>query len=807
MPLTIANRSKMIAEIMKFSFHHRAFYCYVGMSIWICFLITVMYKYISVGEDATVIKKIVQSEYISKSDIKYRKIYLRSCNPPDSIVRGAEAVVDSDTWLLQGVLVVTRHGDRGPLTHLHGGDKLPCDTPPPSTLLKTYEEWVSNTSSAGRAWWVAGPGPFHNFPALPPRAATRCALGQLTPRGLLQMLTVGNILKEAYGEKLGLDNSDPTGKRDTDVIMYSTRYRRTFQSLAGLAWGLAGANAGARLARARESHSVAFCFRECACAAHHALNKKISIQAKHRLDNHPALREVVTKLSTVLFESQEHPEPDMVRDGVLAHMCHDSPLPCVRKPEKQKISLKRNRRLREDTVPGKKLLEYKVNVENRKSERDILTIEVPENSGEDSSVKKTEKKKLILKRHRQFHEDTVLKKNLLEHKEVTDIDNRNPKEQLPNIEIHQNGNEDTPERESPNKDSNRSEKHKLTVKGHERFHNNLPERNNMRKAENEKELENRKETVPKRNLLEIDIDTLNMELDYINNQLDFNNEIGRKARDIIGKYYDSKDKQKAPLDFDAQMEREKLLYYQQRYMDNADAYDDVVIVKKNLDADFNFPNDARMDTDFDEEYKEPTPEITEEFCIRKEHITSLFAYLEWSYRQEIKNIHNRKRGLLLAYGLMHNIVQNMIRMISENKPKIVIYSGHDKTLQPLVLALGLTNYQHYNVHYASRIVFEVYRKKDLRDEFKFTKRKAVAQDFYFRVVYNGEDVTNKLSFCKTKQSIVMKVADPIDDMKTYNTYLCPIENVVRFIHDDYFAIFNVTNFKDACATYGNLKHV
>ncbi|XP_063365776.1 2-phosphoxylose phosphatase 1 [Cydia amplana] len=664
MPLTIVNKSKMIAEIMKFSFHHRAFYCYVGMSIWICFLITVMYKYISVGDDATVIKKIVQNEYISKSDIKYRKIYLRSCNPPDSIVRGAEAVVDSDTWLLQGVLVVTRHGDRGPLTHLHGGDKLPCDTPPQSTLLKTYEEWVSNTSSVGRAWWVAGPGPFHSFPALPPRAATRCALGQLTPRGLLQMLTVGNILKVAYGEKLGLDNSDPTGKRDTgDVIMYSTRYRRTFQSLAGLAWGLAGANAGARLARARESHSVAFCFRECACAAHHALNKKISIQAKHRLDNHPALKELVTKLSTVLFESQEHPEPDLVRDGVLAHMCHDSPLPCVRRPDKLKISLKRNRRLREDSVPGKK------------------------------------------------------------------------------------------------------------------------------------------------NLLDIDIDTLNMELDYINNQLDFNNEIGRKARDIIGKYYDTKDKQKAPLDFDAQMEREKLLYYQQRYMDNADAYDDVVIVKKNLDADFNFPNDARMDTDFDEEYKEPTPEITEEYCIRKDHITSLFAYLEWSYRQEIKNIHNRKRGLLLAYGLMHNIVQNMIRMISENKPKIVIYSGHDKTLQPLILALGLTNYQHYNVHYASRMIFEVYRKKDLRDEFKFTKRKAVAQDFYFRVVYNGEDVTNKLSFCKTKQSIVMKVADPIDDMKTYNTYLCPIENVVRFIHDDYFAIFNVTNFKDACATYGNLKHV
>ncbi|XP_047992908.1 2-phosphoxylose phosphatase 1 isoform X2 [Leguminivora glycinivorella] len=750
MPLTIVNKSKMIAEIMKFSFHHRAFYCYVGMSIWICFLIT--------------------------------------------------AMVDSDTWLLQGVLVVTRHGDRGPLTHLHGGDKLPCDTPPPSPLLKTYEEWVSNTSSAGRAWWVAGPGPFHNFPALPPRAATRCALGQLTPQGLLQMLTVGNILKEAYGEKLGLENSDPTGKRDTgDVIMYSTRYRRTFQSLAGLAWGLAGSNAGARLAKARESHSVAFCFRECACAAHHALNKKISIQAKHRLDNHPALKELVTKLSTVLFESQEHPDPDVVRDGALAHMCHDTTLPCVRRPEKQKISLKK---LRQDTVPGKKLLEYEVSMD-KKYESDTSN----ENGSSESLNRdsRLEKDKPNVKRHKMVNDDILLQRNLQEATNNNNIESDKMKQQTKKNTSETNIFED---HNVLDKDDT-LEQHKHNVKGREVIRKDLSEKY-LLDIENDNDknpLKNQKETVPKRNLLDIDIDTLNMELDYINNQLDFNNEIGRKARDIIGKYYDTKDKQKAPLDFDAQMEREKLLYYQQRYMDNADAYDDVVIVKKNLDADFNFPNDARMDTDFDEEYKEPTPEITEEFCIRKDHITSLFAYLEWSYRQEIKNIHNRKRGLLLAYGLMHNIVQNMIKMISENKPKIVIYSGHDKTLQPLILALGLTNYQHYNVNYASRMIFEVYRKKDLRDEFKFTKRKAVAQDFYFRVVYNGEDVTNKLSFCKNKQSIVMKVADPIDDMKTYNTYLCPIENVVRFIHDDYFAIFNVTNFKDACATYGNLKRV
>nr|XP_026495878.1 uncharacterized protein LOC113400510 [Vanessa tameamea] len=640
--------------MMKFSFQHRAFYCYLGMSVWIFFLITVVYKYMSVGEE-TVALKVTQNEYVSKTDSKYRKLFLRACNPPDSIVRGSEAAVDTDTWLLQGVLVVTRHGDRGPLTHLRGGDKLPCDMVPVSPMLKSYEEFVLNASASGRAWWVAGPGPFHNFPSLPRATATHCALGQLTPTGVLQMITVGNILREAYGDKLGSEYMDLTGKRETGGLVLSTRYRRTFQSAQALAWGATRA-AGA----AREAHSVAFCFRHCACAALHKLDKKISLQAKSRLESHPAVKELINKLSKVLFESQEYIDADVVRDALLAYMCHDAPLPCTEKLSRLK-----------------------------------------------------------------------------------------PKRSL--------------------------------AKGKRKL---------------------RSESLPNRHLLDVDIDTLNMELDYINNQLDFNNEIGRKARDIIGRY----DKQKPPLDFDAQMEREKLLYYQQRYMDNADSYDDVVIVKKNLDADFNFPNDAR-ETDFDEDYKEPTPESKEEFCIKKEHVMSVFAYLEWNYKQEIKNIHNRRRGLLIAYGLIHNIVQNMIRIISENKPKFVLYSGHDKTLQALILALGLNSYQHYNIQYASRMIFEVYRKKDLRDEFKFTKRKAVAQDFYFRVVYNGDDVTNKLSLCRSRQNIVMKVNDPIDDVKTYNTYLCPIENIVRFIHDDFFSGFNVSNFKDACATYGSSKHV
>lgn len=70
-------------------------------------------------------------------------------------------------------------------------------------FVTSYEEFVSNGSTSGRAWWVAGLGPFHNFPSLPPRGTgTHCALGQMTPRGILQMLTIGMNIHYVYVDSL-----------------------------------------------------------------------------------------------------------------------------------------------------------------------------------------------------------------------------------------------------------------------------------------------------------------------------------------------------------------------------------------------------------------------------------------------------------------------------------------------------------------------------------------------------------------------------------------------------------------------------
>lgn len=112
-----------------------------------------------------------------------------------------------------------------------------------------------------------------------------------------------------------------------------------------------------------------------------------------------------------------------------------------------------------------------------------------------------------------------------------------------------------------------------------------------------------------------------------------------------------------------------------------------------------------------------------------------------------------------------------------NGPYFVLYSGHDHTVDQLAGALGLQN-DPLLLRYASRIIFEMY--------YDGSSPKGSAADLFFRLLTNGKDVTRQVMFCKNVISIGNNIS------------LCKIENIVRFLHDDYFSIFNVTNYKDAC---------
>lgn len=167
-------------------------------------------------------------------------------------------------------------------------------------------------------------------------------------------------------------------------------------------------------------------------------------------------------------------------------------------------------------------------------------------------------------------------------------------------------------------------------------------------------------------------------------------------------------------------------------------------------------------------------------CVTLNNVRQLFGYLDWDLQRYAKHGLLQKYGLLKSYGFALDIAMNLLKMVSEGKPHLVLYSGHDLTAQYLLAAFGVLNAQTMSPHYASRLVFEVYRNNTVDLTFP-------GKDFYFRVIFNGKDVTRSVVFCNDRSGGWQN-----------SVYLCPIESAIRFIHDDYFTIFNSSNYKEAC---------
>lgn len=126
-------------------------------------------------------------------------------------------------------------------------------------MLSKYRNYLLNSTLSGpnginnghAAWNRAGS--FHGFPMLPADSKV-CLLGQLTYKGISQLLHVGELMKFAYAHALDLYKKPPAAQKPVtnssenlllnqilnsdDIIVYSTRYRRTFQSAMALMYNL-----------------------------------------------------------------------------------------------------------------------------------------------------------------------------------------------------------------------------------------------------------------------------------------------------------------------------------------------------------------------------------------------------------------------------------------------------------------------------------------------------------------------------------------------------------------------------------------
>ncbi|XP_046672374.1 2-phosphoxylose phosphatase 1 isoform X1 [Homalodisca vitripennis] len=177
-------------------------------------------------------------------------------------------------------------------------------------------------------------------------------------------------------------------------------------------------------------------------------------------------------------------------------------------------------------------------------------------------------------------------------------------------------------------------------------------------------------------------------------------------------------------------------------------------------------------------------------CVHTDQVSGLLSYIEWEARQYSRSPTLRRACVLRAYGMIRNIVSYLVRIISEKKPKMVLYSGHDKTILYLATALGIAADSTYLSHYASRFIIEVYRSVN-----KATAAlDSISSDYYFRLLFNGKDMTNRVQFCKHMLNISVINTKGLSQ----SLFLCPIHTIIQFLHNDYFALFNASNFKDAC---------
>lgn len=94
-------------------------------------------------------------------------------------------------------------------------------------------------------------------------------------QGVSQLLNLGKTLKASYGN---VWPSLQTLKAE-EVLVYSTRYRRTFQSALSFLFGLISNETLAKVV-ILESQSMSFCFQDCECPITENLRKYVKFAMK-----------------------------------------------------------------------------------------------------------------------------------------------------------------------------------------------------------------------------------------------------------------------------------------------------------------------------------------------------------------------------------------------------------------------------------------------------------------------------------------------------------------------------------------------
>ncbi|XP_060690214.1 2-phosphoxylose phosphatase 1 isoform X1 [Hemiscyllium ocellatum] len=163
---------------------------------------------------------------------------------------------------------------------------------------------------------------------------------------------------------------------------------------------------------------------------------------------------------------------------------------------------------------------------------------------------------------------------------------------------------------------------------------------------------------------------------------------------------------------------------------------------------------------------------TEYGCINLNHFKVIKAHqLEDDQDRQRKKLYY-KYALLATHPILNQTVTRMQQIAQGKKDEMfALYSAHDVTVAPLLSALGIPDASF--PRFGARIIFEMWQNGQVK------------RQHFIRILYNGIDVTFQTSFCSGHKAHSKQL-------------LCPFENFLSFVRKDMFAIFNSTNYYDAC---------
>lgn len=197
----------------------------------------------------------------------------------------------------------------------------------------------------------------------------------------------------------------------------------------------------------------------------------------------------------------------------------------------------------------------------------------------------------------------------------------------------------------------------------------------------------------------------------------------------------------------------------------------------------------------------PLPCSSTDVCASVEDSKRVVAFINSCFQKLAVNEAFVRNSMLKVRGLFQRII-NHFKQISDGKdfPLFSLLSAHDITLVPVASVLGF--WDATMPPYASRITFEAYEQKtsDQKD--------SLTNGYYFRVLYNGKDMTRNTEICKSftrcaSLEPVSQDSDTRSSSKTPSSHpttftLIPIDYLDSFIRQKFVKLSTTDNYADAC---------